>query len=260
MRDLRKIRIDVAVRRVIAGRHEQRAHIDRQERTVAEETRQLTQSETLASENARKDERHVDCESCTHHAHAGKRHAPAHFQADRSTKGQAEHHGDRRSHRDHAERKRPMLQRDRTRRHDRGNRPEDRVRAGNEQARCNEQLERGSHSAGALARRKQRNYREQQPPELETRCKHHERQRERHDRPCIDRGHHASLRLGKAEAAGDAAQKTDGHELRGVEYEGRAGEARERKPLPRRHGASAGKLRTLPHHILQTTRLRQQRM
>ena len=131
-----------------------------------------------------------------------------------------------------------MLRRDCPRRHDRGNRPEDRVRAGNEQARCNEQLERGSHSASELTHREQRDYREQQPLELETRCEHHERQRERHDRPCIDRGHHASLRLGKAEAAGDAAQKTDGHELRGVEYEGRASETRKRKPLPRRHGAA----------------------
>ena len=131
-----------------------------------------------------------------------------------------------------------MLRLDRTRRHDRGDRPEDRVRAGNEQARCNEQLEGGSHSAGELPHRKQRDHREQQPLELEARCEHHKRQRERHDRPCIDRGHHASLRLGKAEAAGDAAQKADGHELRGVEHEGRAGETRERKPLPRRHGAA----------------------
>ena len=87
------------------------------------------------------------------------------------------------------------------------------------------------HSGQKLAQREHGEHAQQHPLELEARGKHHERQRQQHDAPGVDRDHDARLGLGERERRGDISQKADGHKLRRVEHERAAGEPDKREPL-----------------------------
>ena len=118
-----------------------------------------------------------------------------------------------------------------TRRHDRGDRPEHGMRAGNHQACADQDGIGGRHGGQELAQREHGKHAQQHPLELKTRGKHHEWQRQQHDAPGIDRDHDASLGLGERKRCGDVGQQADGHKLRRVEHERTAGEPDEWEPL-----------------------------
>ena len=90
------------------------------------------------------------------------------------------------------------------------------------------------HSGQELTEREHGQHAQQHPLEHKARGEHHERQRQQHDAPGIDRDHDARLGLGERERRGDISQKADGHKLRRVEHERTAGEPDKREPLPER--------------------------
>ena len=234
MRDLSQERLDIAIARVIAGRHEHRDHIERDEERVLEQLGQLLERKTLARWHGRKDRGLVDDRDSRQHPDHGKRHTPAHGQANGAAERQAEDLCDGRTRGDHADGERPVTCVNQARRHNRSDRPEHGVRAGNHQARADQDGIGRRHSGQELTEREHGQHAQQHPLELKARSEHHERQRQQHDAPGVDRDHDARLGLGERERRGDVSQKADGHKLRRVEHERTAGEPDEREPLPER--------------------------
>ena len=234
MGDLRQEGLDIAVTRVVAGRHKDRDRVERDEERVLEQLGQLFDGKALARRHDREHRclvHHRDGRKSSDH---GKRHTPAHGQADGATEGQAEDLRDGRARGDHADGERPMTRIDQARGYDRSDRPEHGVRAGDHQA-CADQDGIGRrHGGQELAQREHGKHAEQHTPELEARGKHHKRQRQQHDAPGIDRNHDACLGLGERERRGNISQKANGHELRRVEYERATGEPDKREPLLKR--------------------------
>lgn len=161
----------------------------------------------------------------------GKRHAPAHGQANGAADRQAKDLRDGRARGDHADGERPVARVNQTRRHDRGDRPEHGMRAGDHQTRANQNRIGRRHGGQELTQREHGKHAEQHTLELKARGEHHKRQRQQHDAPGVDRDHDAGLGLGERKRRGNISQKANGHELRRVEYERATGEPDKREPL-----------------------------
>ena len=231
MRDLGQEGLDIAVARVVAGRHEDRNRIERDEERVLEQLGQLLERKALAGRHGGEHGGLVHHRNGRKGSDHGKRHAPANGQADSAAERQAEDLRDGRARGDHADGERPVTRVDQARRHDRGDRPEHGVRAGNHQARADQDGIGRRQGGQELAKREHGQHAQQHPLKLEARGEHHERQRQQHDAPGVDRNHDAGLGLGERERRGNVGQKADGHELRRVEHERAAGEPDEREPL-----------------------------
>ena len=234
VRDLRQERLDIAVTRVVAGRHEHRDRVERDKERVLEQLGQLLNGKAPTRRHGREHRCLVHHRGGRKGPDHGKRHAPAHGQADGAADRQAKDLCDGRARSDHADGKRPVTGVDQARGHDRGDRPEHGMCASDHQARTDQDGICRCHSGQELTQRKHGEHAEQHPLELKARGKHHEWQRQQHDAPSIDRDHDACLGLGERERRGDISQKADGHKLRRVEHERTAGEPDEREPLPER--------------------------
>ena len=231
VRDLRQEGLDIAVTRVVAGRHKDRDRVERNQERVLEQLGQLFDGKALARRHDREHRCLVHHRGGREGSNHGKRHAPAHGQADGATDRQAEDLRDGRARGDHADGERPMTRIDQARGYDRSDRPEHGVRAGDHQA-CADQDGIGRrHGGQELTQRKHGKHAEQHTLELKARGKHHKRQRQQHDAPGVDRDHDACLGLGERERCGNISQKANGHELRRVEHERTAGEPDKREPL-----------------------------
>ena len=231
MGDLRQEGLDIAVTRVVAGRHKDRDRVERNQERVLEQLGQLFDGKALARRHGREHGGLVHHRSGREGPNHGKRHTPAHGQANGAAEGQAEDLRDGRARGDHADGERPVARVNQTRRHNRGDRPEHGMRAGDHQACADQNGISRRHGGQELAQRKHGKHAEQHPFELKARSEHHERQRQQHDAPGIDRDHDASLGLGERKRCGDVGQQADGHELRRVEHERAAGKPDEREPL-----------------------------
>ena len=234
VRDLCQERLDIAVTRIIAGCHEHRDRIKRDQERVLEQLGQLLKRKALARRHGREHGGLVHHRSGRKGPDHGKRHAPAHGQANGATEGQAKDLRDGRARSDHADGERAVTSVDQARGHNRGDRPEHGMCASDHQARADQDGICRCHSGQELAQREHGKHAQQHPLELKARCEHHERQRQQHDAPGVDRNHDACLGLGERERCGDVGQQADGHELRRVEHERAAGEPDEREPLLKR--------------------------
>ena len=244
----RQERLDVAIARVVGRGEQDRHRIHGRKAAISHERRQLAEGEGLARRYLRQDESKVDGHERRNRPNDAERHAPSQGEADRAPQRHAEDHGDGRSRRDHAERNRRMPRTHQARRHDRGDGPENRVGAGDHDARDHQNRERGGAGREGLTHRKHRENAQEQALELDARRRDHERQGEKHHRPRVHRDHDAGGGLGDAEARSDIGQEADGHELRGIEHERRERQARKRHPLSRCHAGlfarSAGVVRS----------------
>ena len=176
MRDLSQEGLNIAVARVIAGCHENRDHIERDEERVLEQLGQLFERKALARRHGGEHGRLVDDRDGRKGSDHGKRHAPAHGQTDGAAERQTEDLRDGRARGDHADGERPMACVDQARGHNRSDRPEHGVRAGDHQA-CADQDGIGRSQGGQeLAQREHGQHAQQHPLEFKARGEHHERQ------------------------------------------------------------------------------------
>ena len=103
VRDLRQEGLDIAVACVIAGRHEDRDCVERDEERVLEQLGQLFDGKALTRRHGREHGRLVDDRDGREDPDHGKRHAPAHGQANSATEGQTKDLRDGRARSDHAD-------------------------------------------------------------------------------------------------------------------------------------------------------------
>ena len=120
MRDLGQERLDIAIARVIASCHEHRDHIERDEERVLEQLGQLLERKTLARWHGGEHRGLVDDRDSRQRSDHGKRHTPAHGQANGATERQAEDLCDGRARSDHADGERAVARVNQTRGHNRG--------------------------------------------------------------------------------------------------------------------------------------------
>lgn len=73
-----------------------------------------------------------------------------------------------------------------------------------------------------LSQGKNRDDPEHHALEIETGGEDHERHRQQHDRPGVNRNHEPRCRLAQRKRRPDVGEKTDRHELRGIEDKGGA--------------------------------------
>ena len=213
VRDLRQERLDIAVTRIIAGCHKDRDRVERDQERVLEQHGQLFDGKALTRRHSRKHRGLVHHRGGREGTDHGECHAPAHGQPDGAADRQAKNLRDGRARGDYADGERPMAGVDQARSHDRGDRPEHGMRAGDHQTRANQNRIGGRQGGQELAERKHGQNAQQHPLELKARGKHHEWQRQQHDTPGVDRNHDACLGLGERERCGNISQKANGHEL-----------------------------------------------
>ena len=128
-----------------------------------------------------------------------------------------------------------MLERDGARR-DRGrDRPEDRMRACDNEASAHEREIAGGKRRAELSHAEHPDHRQKQRAEAEPRRRHHKRHRQQAHRPRIRRDKNAARRFIHAKIGRDVNEQADGHEFRRVEYERRRRNRDNRRPFASRY-------------------------
>ena len=118
MGDLRQEGLDIAVTRVVAGRHKDRDRIKRDEERILEQLGQLLNGKALAHRHGREHRGLVDDRDGRKSSDHGKRHTPAHGQPDGAADRQAKDLRDGRARGDHANGERPVATVNQARGHD----------------------------------------------------------------------------------------------------------------------------------------------
>lgn len=216
-RDIVQERFDVAVHREVRRCKECRHDVNARKRRLADERRQFADGEPLSRCPFRQEKREIDKRDGGNHGEQQERHAPPRRQTDHTPEREPDNRRDGAARHNHAERHRPMLARHETRRKRCGNRPENRVRAGDDDACAEQHIIARRESRDELPDAKERDHQEQEPFQLHAAGQQHERQREQRDHPRIDRDHLPRRRLRHGERLRDINEQGDRYELGCVE-------------------------------------------
>lgn len=212
-RDRVQERLDVAVHREVRRRKECRHDVNARKRRLADERRQFADGEPFSRCPFRQEKREIDKRDGGNHGEQQERHAPPRRETDHTPERQPDNRRDGAARHDHAERHRPMLARHEKRRKRCGNRPENRVRAGDDDACAEQHIIARRESRDELSEAEERDHQEQEPFQLHAAGQQHERQREQRDHPCIDRDHLPRRRLRHGERLRDIDEQGDRYEL-----------------------------------------------
>ena len=227
---LREKGLDVGIDREVPRHDERRQDVDAHEGGPAQKCGHLVERHGVAAVHAREKAPEADERNRRNKPDGEEGHAPAQIEAEHASERQARDHGDGRT-RDHkAERGGGLVLRrdlDGKRAHDR---PEDRMRAGDAEARHKEDPVVRRNGREHVARDEERKHRHHETAALHLRGEQHQRQRHERDDPGVGRHEPAHLGLGAAEVTADVGEKPDRNEFGGVEDEGAERERQYGKP------------------------------
>lgn len=226
-----KERLNVGIAHVVGCRYEQREDEDAHQGTVVEQSGELAWRETSSTGHFGKCGGYVEEGAEGKNADAEERHAPAYVETDDAAYGHAENHGDARSRYHHAQRNRTVAWRcdaygDRA-----DNGPENGVDARHAYTRGHEHGVTCGEKRHGLEGGKESDEPEHEFAEFHFRNENHERQRQQHDYPGINRDKQSGGDFGEVEVFLNVGEQTDGDEFGGVEDERAKCESRERKPV-----------------------------
>ena len=134
-RDRVQERLDVAVHREIRRRKERRHDIDARQRRLTHERRQLVDTDPRPRRALRQENREIDECGSSDRGEQEERHAPPCGEPDHAAEREPDNRRDRAARHDHTECRRLMLARHETRCERRSDRPENRVRTGDDNTR-----------------------------------------------------------------------------------------------------------------------------
>ena len=228
-------RLDVAVHREIRRRKERRHDVDARQRRLTHERRQLTDTDPRPRRTLRQENGEIDERDSGDHGEQEERHAPPCGEPDHAAERKPDNRRDRAARHDHTECRRLMLARHEARRERRGDRPENRVRAGDDNTRPEQHLIARRYPRDHLPDTEERHHQEQQLLQLHAAGQQHQRQRQQRHHPRVDRDHLPRRRLRHGERLRDIDEQCDRHELRRVEDKGRNRDPKQHHVLARQH-------------------------
>ena len=212
-RDIVQERLDVAVHREVRRRKECRHDVNARECRLTDERRQFANGESLSRCPFRQENPEIDKRNDGDHGEQQERHAPPRRETDHAPERQPDNRRDGAARHDHAECHRAMLARHEPRRKRCGNRPENRVCAGDDDACAEQHIIARREPRDELPEAKERDHQEQEPFQLHAAGQQHERQREQSNHPRIDRDHLPRRRLRHGERLRDIDEQRNRYEL-----------------------------------------------